>query len=139
MSIPFLCCTILSPLIGLFVDKYGERITLMMISCFLVFFGLLSIMFFYPIYGMLQLGIGYAFFGSTIWTSITFVVPEDKLVNKLVNKGYSLWSYEFNLEFCLFLSSLVHSNNIVRSIINNSSLLFPNPSMYLFNLGNPII
>jgi len=50
-------------------------------GCFLVFFGLLSILFFYPVYTMIMLGVGYAVFGSTIWTSITFVVNEDKLVS----------------------------------------------------------
>jgi MFS family permease len=80
MSLPFLCCTILSPIVGFIVDKKGQRIKFMMIGCFLVFFGLLSILFFYPVYTMLLIGVGYAVFASTIWPTITFIVSEDKLV-----------------------------------------------------------
>lgn len=46
----------------------------MVIGCILVFIGLLSILLFYPIFSMLILGLAYALFASTIWTSITYVI-----------------------------------------------------------------
>jgi hypothetical protein len=46
----------------------------MIVACVLVFLGLASMLMFFPTYTMLLLGIAYALFGATIWTSITYVV-----------------------------------------------------------------
>ncbi|CAD8178769.1 unnamed protein product [Paramecium octaurelia] len=73
MGIPYLCCTFLSPFVGLMVDKVGQRIKFLAIGCALVFLGLVLMLLFYPIFCMLTLGLAYALFASTIWTSIAFV------------------------------------------------------------------
>ena len=73
-NLPYLCCIFLSPFVGLFIDKNGQRIKLLMIGCVNVIIGLFGIYHLSPIHSMMFLGIGYSFFESTIWIAITFVV-----------------------------------------------------------------
>ncbi|CAD8185695.1 unnamed protein product [Paramecium pentaurelia] len=62
MGIPYLCCTFLSPFVGLMVDKVGQRVKFLAIGCALVFLGLVLMLLFYPIFCMLTLGLSYALF-----------------------------------------------------------------------------
>ncbi|CAD8100810.1 unnamed protein product [Paramecium sonneborni] len=127
MGIPYLCCTFLSPFIGLMVDKIGQRIKFLAIGCALVFLGLLLMLLFYPIFCMLTLGLSYALFASTIWTSIAFVVKQKQL-------GHSIWCYEFCSKFCFFWDAIIYSFYFSRSlflsfcsfILFDTCLCFPN-------------
>lgn len=134
MGIPYLCCTLLSPLIGLYIDSRGQRIKMLVLSSFLVFVGLLSILFFYPIYSMILIGIAYSFFASTIWTAITFVVAQDKLVlfNNIYNLyiGNCLWSDGIDLKFYILFNSIIYCNNRFRGFINNCGYILFNTIMY---------
>ncbi|CAD8170213.1 unnamed protein product [Paramecium pentaurelia] len=100
MGIPYLCCTFLSPFVGLMVDKVGQRIKFLAIGCALVFLGLVLMLLFYPIFCMLTLGLSYALFASTIWTSIAFVQ------NLTIQRGTAFGVMNSVQNFAFFLMPL---------------------------------
>ncbi|CAD8197327.1 unnamed protein product [Paramecium octaurelia] len=100
MGIPYLCCTFLSPFVGLMIDKVGQRIKFLAIGCALVFLGLLLMLLFYPIFCMLTLGLAYALFASTIWTSIAFVQ------NLIIQRGTAFGVMNSVQNFAFFVMPL---------------------------------
>lgn len=79
MSVPFLMCSILVPIFGIFIDKYGKRQIALIISAFLILISFIFFIFSNIIYGIATFGISFSIFASVIWPSIALIVSVDYL------------------------------------------------------------
>ncbi len=81
MSLPFLTTAILVPFNGILIDKYGQRIKILLVSgliCLVSHVLLLTIKNGLP---LILLGIGYSMFGAVTWTTVPFIVIEKYTVS----------------------------------------------------------
>lgn len=76
MSIPYIVSSLLFPVFGLICDKYGQRAVLLLLSPILILIAFLFLPFYYPSFSFTLLGISYAIFGSIIWPTVTYLVPQ---------------------------------------------------------------
>lgn len=75
MGVPFLICSILVPIIGLLIDKYGKRGYALSMSASLAFLSFLLFLNINPIYGLFVFGVSFSIFAAVIWPSLALVVP----------------------------------------------------------------
>ena len=80
MALPFLISSFLIPLIGLFVDKKGKRITALIFSAFIGILTYVLFICFDPIFPLITLGIAYSIFCAVIWPSFSMIIPKDFIV-----------------------------------------------------------
>lgn len=111
MGIPHFCCTIMSPLIGLYIDQHGNRTQLILTSCSFLFIGLVALLYFYPIVTMTLMGLGFSIFASSVWTTVTYLVPSRELVTILIDLGSRLWCDYLHVKFRLSNCSLNGRNH----------------------------
>lgn len=76
MGVPFLICSILVPIIGLLIDKYGKRGYALSMSASLAFLSFVLFLNINPIYGLFVFGISFSLFAAVIWPSLALVVPQ---------------------------------------------------------------
>lgn len=71
----------LSPVLGLLIDKTGWNVFWVLLSIAITIGGhvMLACTFWYPLYAMLVLGIGYSLCASALWPMISLVIPEYQL------------------------------------------------------------
>ena len=81
MSIIMIVSSILFPIVGYYVDKFGQRLRLLMLSCFLVVLAYTLFLQMYPTIPLILLGTGYGIFGAVLWPTVVFLVPKDKVVS----------------------------------------------------------
>ncbi|KAJ3113998.1 hypothetical protein HDU96_002642 [Phlyctochytrium bullatum] len=109
MSIPDSMSAILVPICGAFVDRYGNRVYLLMfcsvvIACVHLTLGLT---YFNPVVPMVFLGLSYSIYGVAIWPSIATIIqhqeqvlwdamPEDSPMPKLLGSAYGLSTAALN-------------------------------------------
>lgn len=80
LGIPLIVSSILFPVFGLTIDKFGKRMhfmagaALLLITCYTLFLTTVSIL------PLLTLGVAYAIFGATVWPVLAFLVPGRILV-----------------------------------------------------------
>lgn len=106
MGIPHFCCTIMSPLIGLYIDKHGNRTQLILTACSFLFIGLVALLYFYPIVTMTLMGLGFSIFASSVWTTVTYLVPSGELVILKKDLGSRIWCDYLHVKFGLGHSPL---------------------------------
>lgn len=80
MSIPYIMASIIFPMLGLIVDKFGQRVRLLMMSPILILLAFILLPFYYPTSTFILLGISYGIFGAVIWPTVAYIVPKSKLV-----------------------------------------------------------
>lgn len=83
MSITFIISSLLFPLVGVMVDKIGQRVYFLMLSAVLIILSFVLFLNIYPFVPLIILGVGYSFFGAIIWPTIAYLVEENKLVKIL--------------------------------------------------------
>jgi hypothetical protein len=98
MGIPHFCCTLLSPLIGLYIDQHGNRCQLILAACSLLFIGLAALLYCYPIVTMTLMGLGFSIFASSVWTTVTYLVPARELVIMPIDLGSRLRRHHIHVE-----------------------------------------
>jgi MFS family permease len=74
IAIPFLISTIFSPLTGIYVDTYGQRLNLLFLSIFLMLVGYIQLLYFYPLVSMAFIGISLTIFSTVLWATTCFLV-----------------------------------------------------------------
>lgn len=79
IAIPFLISTIFSPLTGIYVDTYGQRLNLLFLSIFLMFAGYVQLLYFYPLVSMAFIGISLTIFSTVLWATTCFLVNYNSL------------------------------------------------------------
>lgn len=84
MSIIMIVSSVLFPLVGYCVDKIGQRLRLLMISCILIVAANLLFLQIYPTIPLIVLGTGYGVFGAVLWPTFVFLVPKEKVVSHLL-------------------------------------------------------
>jgi hypothetical protein len=94
MSIPDLISAVGTPLVGLFVDRYGHRTLLIslsgasvFVSMFMMTYTLIS-----PVISMSLLGISYSAFTSSLWPCVPFLVERHQMAT-----AYGLMSVALNI------------------------------------------
>lgn len=85
MSIIMIVSSALLPMVGLFIDKYGQRLRLLMAASIMAMLSHLLFQVVYPIVPLIILGAAYGIFAGVLWPTVVFLVPKDKLV-----RGYTL-------------------------------------------------
>jgi MFS family permease len=102
MSIPDIVSAIGTPLSGMYVDRYGHRTLLMILSSFfiLISLSLMLLTDLTPMFGMTLLGFAYSIFASALWPCVPFLVGRHQLAT-----AYGLLSVALNLT--LFSTPLI--------------------------------
>mmetsp|Transcript_9444 Transcript_9444/g.1493 ORF Transcript_9444/g.1493 Transcript_9444/m.1493 type:complete len:90 (+) Transcript_9444:56-325(+) len=79
MSIPYISASFLFPVFGYLTDKFGHRTHLLLISPIFIIIAFLALPFIYPTFTFFMLGLSYAIFGSVLWSTVAYMVPEEKI------------------------------------------------------------
>ncbi|KAJ3046284.1 hypothetical protein HDV00_000097 [Rhizophlyctis rosea] len=99
MSIPDIISAVGSPLGGLFVDRYGQRGTLLPIAGLLIFIthAMLCFTTISPIISMSVLGVSYSVFASAIWPCVPYLVGPHQIAT-----AYGLVTVALNISLAVF-------------------------------------
>lgn len=81
MSIIMIVSSACFPVVGLYVDKHGQRIRLLIAAAAMTMTAHLLFLNVYPTFPLIILGLGYGIFGGVIWPTVVFLVPKDRLVS----------------------------------------------------------
>ena len=82
MALPFAISSVLIPLIGVYVDKYGQRIKLLIISYIIGTFTFILFILNEPIAPLILLGVTYSIIAAVSWPSLSLIVPKELIVIK---------------------------------------------------------
>ncbi|KAI8614330.1 major facilitator superfamily domain-containing protein [Chytriomyces sp. MP71] len=109
MSIPDFLSTVLTPLSGWYIDKYGQKVTLLFSSAVIVFFAhiALGLSNWTPITPMIALGVAYSVYGATIWGAIADVVKIQQRRNGNVTEITTSLGGAYGLSTAIYNTSLV--------------------------------
>lgn len=83
ITLIYIISSICLPIVGLFIDKFGMRVYVigLALSCFLVVHLLLAFIDIYIQFIFLlpicMCGVGFAFFGGSIWNSVSLLIPSE--------------------------------------------------------------
>ena len=81
MSIIMVISSACFPVVGYYVDQYGQRIRLLVAASVMTMTAHLLFLEVYPMLPLIVLGLGYGVFGAVIWPTVVFLVPKDRLVD----------------------------------------------------------
>jgi MFS family permease len=84
MSITFLISSFSFPVVGMLIDRFGQRAYLLLVSSLLILISFVQLFFLYPFIPLVILGIAYSLFGGIVWPTISYLIKQQNLVcNKI--------------------------------------------------------
>jgi MFS-type transporter involved in bile tolerance (Atg22 family) len=76
MSLPFFTVAFLTPILGAYVDKYGNRVFMIMIACIIGILSHVMLLKLQSAVPLILLGISYSMFGASTWTTVPYIVSK---------------------------------------------------------------
>lgn len=126
MAIPFLISTVFSPVIGMFIDSYGQRLNILLVSIILMFGSYIQLLYIYPFLPMALIGISLTIFSTVVWASSCFLVSQNSLgmalgiMTAMQNAGVMVAP----LVITMVKNHFQHNNYIIYQLIVLTGLAF---------------
>lgn len=80
MSLPFIISCFFVPIFGCYVDKYGKRANITILSSILGIIGFSTFLCLDPIFGFIIIGFSYSFTSTVVWNIISIVLASSSFV-----------------------------------------------------------
>jgi len=99
VALMWLMAAITGPICGYYVDNYGSRPKVLMAASFLCIITMILFFIAHPIFPSILLGLAYSLGGSSIYPSISYIVPQgylgkaNGLITSVQNLGFSMFPY----------------------------------------------
>jgi len=74
ISILFVITALALPLVGIFIDKYGQRLRILLLACLFSICSHILLLFVQNSFPLVMLGLSYSLFGAAIWPIIPYIV-----------------------------------------------------------------